>query len=311
MIGLTSSIKYEPKGQVLIIGPWNYPFMLAINPLIYAIAAGNAVIVKPSEISANTSSLVKEMIAEIFPTNEVTVIEGGVEETTHLLAKKFNHIYFTGSPNVGKVVMEASAKHLCSVTLELGGKSPQIVFDDADLDGAVEGVVDAIWFNQGQVCCAGSRLLMQESIADTFIDKLKARMQTLRVGDPLDKSMDIGAIVAPVIFPSPCCAAKVSASMMRVHRWYGFGAVSSPMSVTTGNAPPAVLGPFDAENSVDTIWPDGHFRMTLAVARMAASVATCSTLVVEPFGEPRVAAPPYTWHDVVSQVVAYRVDEPS
>ena len=127
MIGLTSSIKYEPKGHVLIIGPWNYPFMLSINPLIYAIAAGNAVIVKPSEIAANTSSLVKEMISEIFPTNEVTVIEGGIEETTHLLAKKFNHIYFTGSPNVGKVVMEASAKHLCSVTLELGGKSPVII----------------------------------------------------------------------------------------------------------------------------------------------------------------------------------------
>ena len=133
MIGLTSSIKYEPKGHVLIIGPWNYPFMLAINPLIYAIAAGNAVIVKPSEIAANTSSLVKEMISEIFPTNEVTVIEGGVEETTHLLTKKFNHIYFTGSPNVGKVIMEASAKHLCSVTLELGGKSSVIVDETTNI----------------------------------------------------------------------------------------------------------------------------------------------------------------------------------
>ena len=112
MIGLSSAVKYEPKGHVLIIAPWNYPFLLAINPLIYAIGAGNIVIVKPSEIAQNTSAFIKKMIDELFPSNEIKVIEGGIKETTHLLQKKFNHVYFTGSPRVGKIVMEASAKHL-------------------------------------------------------------------------------------------------------------------------------------------------------------------------------------------------------
>jgi aldehyde dehydrogenase (NAD+) len=188
MIGLTSSIKYEPKGHVLIIGPWNYPFMLAINPLIYAIAAGNAVIVKPSEIAANTSSLVKEMISEIFPTNEVTVIEGGVEETTHLLTKKFNHIYFTGSPNVGKVIMEASAKHLCSVTLELGGKSPVIVDETTNIKKTATKIAWAKTLNCGQTCIAPDYILVKKEVEKQFTEQYKKAINQLL--DPNNKGIN-------------------------------------------------------------------------------------------------------------------------
>jgi aldehyde dehydrogenase (NAD+) len=197
MIGLTSSIKYEPKGHVLIIGPWNYPFMLSINPLIYAIAAGNAVIVKPSEIAANTSSLVKEMISEIFPTNEVTVIEGGIEETTHLLSKKFNHIYFTGSPNVGKVVMEASAKHLCSVTLELGGKSPVIVDETTNIKKTATKIAWAKTLNCGQTCIAPDYILVKKEVEKEFITAYKQAINQLL--DPNNKGINNSAYFGNII----------------------------------------------------------------------------------------------------------------
>ena len=179
MIGLTSSIKYEPKGHVLIIGPWNYPFMLSINPLIYAIAAGNAAIVKPSEIAVHTSALVKEMIAEIFNPNEVTVIEGGIEETTHLLAKKFNHIYFTGSPNVGKIVMEAGAKHLCSVTLELGGKSPVIIDQTTNIKTTAKKIAWAKTLNCGQTCIAPDYIIVKKEVEKDFIAAYKQAITEL------------------------------------------------------------------------------------------------------------------------------------
>ncbi len=197
MIGLTSSIKYEPKGHVLIIGPWNYPFMLSINPLIYAIAAGNAVIVKPSEIAANTSSLVKEMISEIFPTNEVTVIEGGIEETTHLLAKKFNHIYFTGSPNVGKVVMEASAKHLCSVTLELGGKSPVIIDQTTNIKTTAKKIAWAKTLNCGQTCIAPDYILVKKEVEKDFIAAYKQAITELL--DPQNNGINNSAYFGKII----------------------------------------------------------------------------------------------------------------
>jgi len=179
MIGLTSSIKYEPKGHVLIIGPWNYPFMLSINPLIYAIAAGNAAIVKPSEIAVHTSALVKEMIAEIFNPNEVTVIEGGIEETTHLLAKKFNHIYFTGSPNVGKIVMEAGSRHLCSVTLELGGKSPVIIDQTTNIKTTAKKIAWAKTLNCGQTCIAPDYILVKKEVEKDFISAYKQAITEL------------------------------------------------------------------------------------------------------------------------------------
>ena len=179
MIGLTSSIKYEPKGHVLIIGPWNYPFMLSINPLIYAIASGNAAIVKPSEIAVHTSALVKEMIAEIFNPNEVTVIEGGIEETTHLLAKKFNHIYFTGSPNVGKIVMEAGSRHLCSVTLELGGKSPVIIDQTTNIKTTAKKIAWAKTLNCGQTCIAPDYILVKKEVEKDFISAYKQAITEL------------------------------------------------------------------------------------------------------------------------------------
>ncbi len=197
MIGLTSSIKYEPKGHVLIIGPWNYPFMLAINPLIYAIAAGNAAIVKPSEIASNTSSLVKEMISEIFNPNEVTVIEGGIEETTHLLAKKFNHIYFTGSPNVGKIVMEAGSRHLCSVTLELGGKSPVIIDQTTNIKTTAKKIAWAKTLNCGQTCIAPDYILVKKEVEKDFIAAYKQAITELL--DPQNKGINNSAYFGNII----------------------------------------------------------------------------------------------------------------
>ena len=127
MVGMSSYVKYESKGTILLISPWNYPIFLSIYPLIYAIAAGNAVILKPSEISSHTSKVIANMIKTIYEEDEVAVIEGAVEESTELLKLPFNHIHFTGSPSVGKIVMEAAAKNLSGITLELGGKSPVII----------------------------------------------------------------------------------------------------------------------------------------------------------------------------------------
>ena len=183
-------------GQII---PWNFPLLMLAWKIAPAIALGNTVVLKPAEYTSLTALLFAEMCQKAgLPEGVVNIITGdgatGEEIVKHPGIAK---IAFTGSTEVGRRIREATAGTGKSLTLELGGKSPFIVFDDADLDAAVEGVVDAIWFNQGQVCCAGSRLLVQESIHDRFIAKLKARMETLRVGDPLDKVIDIGAIVHP------------------------------------------------------------------------------------------------------------------
>lgn len=184
-------------GQII---PWNFPLLMLAWKIAPAIALGNTVVLKPAEYTSLTALLFAEMCQKAgLPEGVVNIITGdgatGEEIVKHPGIAK---IAFTGSTEVGRLIREATAGSGKSLTLELGGKSPFIVFDDADLDAAVEGVVDAIWFNQGQVCCAGSRLLVQENIHDRFIAKLKARMETLRVGDPLDKVVDIGAIVHPV-----------------------------------------------------------------------------------------------------------------
>ena len=191
---------HEPIGVVGQIIPWNFPLLMLAWKIAPALAAGNTVVFKPAEFTSLTAILFAEICVDAgLPPGVVNIVTGdGATGAAIVDHRDVDKIAFTGSTDVGRLIREATAGSGKELTLELGGKSPFIVFDDADLDGAVEGVVDAIWFNQGQVCCAGSRLLMQESIADTFIDKLKARMQTLRVGNPLDKSMDIGAIVAPV-----------------------------------------------------------------------------------------------------------------
>jgi aldehyde dehydrogenase (NAD+) len=191
---------HEPLGVVGQIIPWNFPLLMLAWKIAPAIAAGNCVVLKPAEFTSLTALKFAELCQEAgLPPGVVNIVTGD-GRTGELLVRHpgIDKIAFTGSTEVGRAIRRATAGTGKKLTLELGGKSPFIVFDDADLDSAVEGVVDAIWFNQGQVCCAGSRLLLQEGVADRMIAKLKARMETLRLGDPLDKAIDIGAIVAPV-----------------------------------------------------------------------------------------------------------------
>ena len=190
----------KPIGVIGQIIPWNFPLLMLAWKIAPAIAAGNTVVLKPAEFTSLTALYFAELCQKArLPNGVINIITGdgstGEIITSHQDTKK---IAFTGSTEVGKKIIQSSAEQEKKLTMELGGKSPFIVFEDADLDSAVEGVVDAIWFNQGQVCCAGSRLLVQESVEKLFIKKLKARMEKLRVGNPLDKSIDIGAIVAPV-----------------------------------------------------------------------------------------------------------------
>ncbi len=171
-LGTKASIKHEPKGACLIISPWNYPFQLAIKPLISAIAAGNTAIIKPSEFSEHTSFLIKKMCEEVFLEDEVTVILGEVSESQELLKLPFDHIFFTGSPQVGKIVMEAAAKNLTSVTLELGGKSPTIVDETANIKDAAKKICWAKWQNAGQICVAPDYLMVQENVKDKLIKEM-------------------------------------------------------------------------------------------------------------------------------------------
>lgn len=184
-------------GQII---PWNFPLLMLAWKIAPALACGNTVVLKPAEFTPLTALLFAEIcqLAGV-PKGVVNIVTGdgrsGAAIVNHPCVDK---IAFTGSTEVGRIIRKATAGTGKKLSLELGGKSPFIVFEDADLDGAVEGLVDAIWFNQGQVCCAGSRLLVQESVAPTLLKKIRARMEKLRVGDPLDKAIDIGAIVAPV-----------------------------------------------------------------------------------------------------------------
>lgn len=175
-LGTRGEVYYEPKGTVLIISPWNYPFNLAVGPLIHAIAAGNTVIMKPSELSAHTSELIRQMALEVFQPEEVHVFTGGVDVSTELLKLPFDHIFFTGSPRVGKIVMEAAAKHLASVTLELGGKSPCVIDEMADVKDAAQKIAWGKWLNAGQTCLAPDYLFVHEKIKDRFLSELKAEV---------------------------------------------------------------------------------------------------------------------------------------
>ncbi len=191
---------YESIGVCGQIIPWNFPLLMLAWKIAPALAAGNTVVLKPAEFTSLTALLFAEVLQQIhLPAGVVNIITGD-GTTGELLVNHpgIQKLAFTGSTEVGRIIRKATAGTGKKLSLELGGKSPFIVFDDADLDSVVEGVVDAIWFNQGQVCCAGSRLLVQEGIAERLEQKLRARMENLRVGDPLDKAIDIGAIVAPV-----------------------------------------------------------------------------------------------------------------
>ncbi|MGQ0601699.1 MAG: aldehyde dehydrogenase family protein, partial [Anaerolineales bacterium] len=191
---------YGPVGVVGQIIPWNFPLLMLSWKIAPALAMGNTVVMKPAEFTSLTALLFAEMCANVgLPPGVVNIITGDGRTGAALVDHPdVDKIAFTGSTDVGRIIRKATAGTDKKLSLELGGKSPFIVFDDADLDSAVEGVVDAIWFNQGQVCCAGSRLLVQEGVAESLYAKLRARMEKLRVADPLDKAVDIGAIIAPV-----------------------------------------------------------------------------------------------------------------
>ena len=183
-------------GQII---PWNFPLLMLAWKIAPALAMGNTVVLKPAEYTSLTALLFAEICQQAgVPKGVVNIVTGDGAVGEMIVHADVDKIAFTGSTSVGRRIREATAGTGKSLTLELGGKSPYIVFDDADLDSAVEGLVDAIWFNQGQVCCAGSRLLIHEPVADRFYAKLRARMDKLRIGDPLDKSIDVGAVVDPV-----------------------------------------------------------------------------------------------------------------
>lgn len=188
---------HEALGVIGQIVPWNFPLLMTAWKIAPALAAGNCVVLKPAEFTSLSALMFAEICTEAgIPPGVINIVTGDGDTGAKLVAHTdVNKIAFTGSTEVGRLIKKQTAGSGKKLTLELGGKSPFIVFADADLDSAVEGVVDAIWFNQGQVCCAGSRLLVQEAIADQFLSKIKARMENLRVGDPLDKSIDIGAII--------------------------------------------------------------------------------------------------------------------
>jgi aldehyde dehydrogenase (NAD+) len=187
----------QPVGVVGQVIPWNFPLLMLAWKIAPALAAGNCVVLKPAEYTSLSALMFAELCQEAaLPSGVVNIVTGDGTTGAALVSHPgIDKVAFTGSTDVGRTIREQTAGSGKKLTLELGGKSPFIVFDDADLDSAVEGVVDAIWFNQGQVCCGGSRLLVQEGIRDKLVEKLKVRMGSLRVGDPLDKGIDIGAIV--------------------------------------------------------------------------------------------------------------------
>lgn len=191
--------EHKELGVIGQIIPWNFPLLMLAWKIAPALAMGNTVVLKPAELTSLTAILFVQICQSVGLPDGVLNLVTGHGDTGEAIVKHpdIAKIAFTGSTEVGKIIRRATAGSGKKLSLELGGKSPFIVFDDADIDSVIEGVVDAIWFNQGQVCCAGSRILVQESIADKFEQKLKNRMRTLRVGQPLDKTIDMGAVIDP------------------------------------------------------------------------------------------------------------------
>jgi aldehyde dehydrogenase (NAD+) len=177
-------VQLEPKGVVLIIAPWNYPLYLALDPLVSALAAGNAVVIKPAEQTPATSALLRRLAEELFQPDEVLVVEGGKDVATDLLALPWDHIFFTGSPAVGRVVMHAAAEHLSGLTLELGGKSPAIVDETANLRDAAEKIVWGKFLNAGQTCVAPDYLLVHASVRDALVQAMRAVVARLYPAGP-------------------------------------------------------------------------------------------------------------------------------
>jgi aldehyde dehydrogenase (NAD+) len=192
--GGTSQIITEPLGVVLIIGAWNYPFHLNIAPLLAAIAAGNCAIIKPSELAVNTSKLIAQIIGKYFNPEFITVIEGGVETNQQLLAEKFDHIFFTGGTEIGKIVMAAAAKHLTPVTLELGGKSPCIVDANVNIETTAKRIVWGKFFNAGQTCVAPDYVLVDRQIKGELLTAMSAAIKEF-YGENASQSSDFGRII--------------------------------------------------------------------------------------------------------------------
>lgn len=190
---VVSKIIHEPFGVNYIIGPFNYPVQLTLSPLIGALIAGNTAVIKPSENTPHVAEVLENIVKESFDESYVAVVQGAIEENTLLLSLPFDYIFFTGSPNVGKIVMKAAAEQLIPLTLELGGKSPTIVHKDADLDKAVAKISYGKWINCGQTCVAPDYIYIHESVKDSFIEKMKAYLKTTYNDDSLGK---IGKIVS-------------------------------------------------------------------------------------------------------------------
>ena len=184
----------DPLGVALVIAPWNYPVQLLLNPIAAALAAGNCVVAKPSELSPACSAVLARLVPKYLDNEAVVLIEGGVEETTALLELEYDHIFFTGSTNVGRVVMQAAAKHLTPVTLELGGKSPTIVAADADLDVAAHRIMWGKHLNAAQTCIAPDYVLVEESVRDRLVEKMIAVLREF-VGDDVQASPDFGRVI--------------------------------------------------------------------------------------------------------------------
>lgn len=194
LLGTRSEIRHEARGQVLVMAPWNYPFNLFMIPVVSAFAAGNVVIGRPSNKVTATSKICRQIISQVFSVEEVAVVEGDTKFADLLLALPFDHIFFTGSTSVGKKVMRAAAEHLASVTLELGGKSPTIVHQDADLQKAVERIVWAKFINAGQTCIAPDYCFVHESLHDKFLQTLTARLRLI-FGDNPKVNSDFARVI--------------------------------------------------------------------------------------------------------------------
>jgi aldehyde dehydrogenase (NAD+) len=177
LTGTRSEVRYEPKGVVLIIAPWNYPFQLTISPLVAAVAAGNCALLKPSEKTPHTTAFIAQLIRDVFDPSEVTVVEGGAQESQALLELPFDHFFFTGGPRVGRKVMEAAARHLAGVTLELGGKSPAVVDAHADVKAAAERITFGKFINAGQTCVAPDYVLVHASKEEEFLARVRETLE--------------------------------------------------------------------------------------------------------------------------------------
>lgn len=192
--GSKSYLVHEPYGNVLVLSPWNYPFSLAMAPLAGAIAGGNTVVLKPSEHAPRTAEVIEKIITKTFPPEFIAVVQGGVPETTRLLEQRFDLIFFTGSPNVGKVVMAAAAKHLTPVVLELGGKSPCIVDKSANLELAARRILFGKATNAGQTCVAPDYLLVDKAVRDDFVKQFKVEVEKM-FGADMKNHPDYGRII--------------------------------------------------------------------------------------------------------------------